>query len=261
METTTKSNHQRSIRIPVDIRIPIQGPSENGKDGRSGKPSINDRTVEDLREEVAYGLLYTHSRSNANSGKLLEVASFSYALIELLSERGLISIEELDERKKQVNRRLSEKFSETGMGVALTKEEQDDVGNPQSVEIDCQNRVHLCQAACCRLRFALTVPDVENGKVKWNLGQPYMIRQGEDGYCHHFDRKARFCSIYEDRPFVCRSYDCRNDKRIWQDFEKKIVSPELEEFLKRPYLNHSNRYSHSMQEERKHSEMTSGKEK
>ena len=45
--------------------------------------------VEDLREEAARGFLYAHSRANINSSKLLEVASFSYALIELLAERGL----------------------------------------------------------------------------------------------------------------------------------------------------------------------------
>ncbi len=75
---------------------------------------------EDLRNDVAEGLMYSHSRENANTSKVLEVASFSYALIELLSERGLISIEELDQRKRKVGQRLVEKFAEKGMGVALT---------------------------------------------------------------------------------------------------------------------------------------------
>src|SRR6266571_5276767 len=81
--------------------------------------------VEELRQEVATGLLYTHSRANANTSKTLEVASFSYALIELLAERGVISLEELDARKKIVGQRLVEKFVEKGMGVALTQDEQD----------------------------------------------------------------------------------------------------------------------------------------
>jgi|SRR5947209_6648432 len=183
--------------------------------------------VEHLREEVAEGFLYAHSRANVNSSKLLEVSAFSYALIELLAERGLITVEELDERKDQVTKRLAGKFAERGMGVALTAEEKGADGASPNAEIDCENRLHLCHAACCRLRFALTVRDVEEGRAKWNLGQPYMIRQGEDGYCHHLDREKRQCGIYEDRPFVCRAYDCRQDKRIWEDFDNGVVNPEL----------------------------------
>lgn len=211
--------------------IQIRGRSADGAEqGAEARPP----RVEALREEVARGLLYTHSRANANSNKLLEVAAFSYALIELLAERGLITVEELDARKSQVGKRLAEQFAEKGMGVALTKEERvaDGVGTAD-VEIDCENRLHLCHAACCRLRFALTARDVEEGRVKWNLGQPYMIRQGEDGYCHHIDRASRRCGVYEDRPFVCRAYDCRKDKRIWEDFEQMRVSPELETLMAR----------------------------
>ena len=119
------------------------------------------------------------------------------------------------------------------MGVALTGEERGADGSSLSVEIDCESLLPLCHAACCRLRFALTATDVEKGQVKWNLGQPYMIRQGEDGYCHHFDRGAQHCGLYENRPFVCRAYDCRKDQRIWLDFENRVVSPELEGLVTR----------------------------
>ena len=33
-----------------------------------------------------------------------------------------------------------------------------------------------CKAVCCRLRFALTVEEIENGPVKWDLGRPYFNR-------------------------------------------------------------------------------------
>ena len=189
--------------------------------------------VERLREEVAQGFLYAHSRANVNSSKLIEVSAFAYALIELLAERGVITVEELDERKEQVTKRLAEKFAERGMGVALTAEEKGDDGESLKADIDCENRLHLCHAACCRLRFALTARDVEEGRAKWNLGQPYMIRQGEDGYCHHLDREKHQCGIYEDRPFVCRAYDCRKDERIWEDFENGVVNPELGSLLEK----------------------------
>lgn len=188
----------------------------------------DEQRFERLRNEVASGLMYAHGRDNANTSKVLEVASFSYALIELLMERGVISVEELDERKRQVGQRLSEKFAEKGMGVALTNDEQDKYAYEGSVQIDCENRIALCRGACCRLSFALTVQDLEEGSVKWDFGRPYMIRHDEDGYCHHVERTTKHCGVYEQRPVVCRAYDCRKDTRIWEDFENRVVSPTLE---------------------------------
>jgi Fe-S-cluster containining protein len=190
--------------------------------------------LEQLRDQFAEGLMYSHSRENANTSKVLEVASFSYALIELLNEHGIISIEELDERKRKVGQRLVEKFAEKGMGVALTDEGNDKYAFEGGVEIDCQNRIALCRGACCRLSFALTVQDLEEGTVKWDLGRPYMIRRAADGYCHHLEREQKRCGIYERRPIVCRGYDCRKDKRIWADFENRVVSPELENLFPKP---------------------------
>jgi Fe-S-cluster containining protein len=207
-------------------------------------------STEQLRDELAQGLLYLHSRTNANTSKTLEVASFAYALIELLAERGIISITQLDERKKLVGQRLVELFVQKGMGVALTKEEQDKYTYQNEVRIDCENRVHLCRASCCRLRFALSLQDVEEGGVKWDLGQPYMIRQGPDGYCHHFERQAQCCGIYNSRPVVCRGYDCRHDKRIWLDFDNKIVNPDLDRIFEQAAQErrHGNAGHHSAQE-------------
>jgi Fe-S-cluster containining protein len=187
--------------------------------------------LEALRNDVADGLMYSHSRENANTSKVLEVASFSYALIELLMERGLISVEELDQRKREVGARLVEKFAEKGMGVALTDDEKDKYAYDGAVQIDCENRLSLCRGACCRLSFALTVQDLEEGAVKWELGRPYMVRRDADGYCHHLEREHKRCGVYEQRPIVCRSYDCRKDKRIWADFENRIVSPDLEKLF------------------------------
>ena len=92
-------------------------------------------------------------------------------------------------------------------------------------------RIHLCKAACCRLRFALSRQDVEEGVVQWDFSHPYFIASGEDGYCRHLDRGCMGCSIHAQRPVPCRAYDCRQDKRIWSDFERRIVSPELEKLF------------------------------
>ncbi len=189
-------------------------------------------TARGIRSEVAEGLRYAHTRANANTGKLVEVASFAYAAIELLSEKGLLGIEDLDDRQKVVAGRLVEKFMDQGMGVAFQAPEHEKYGFESSAEIDCASRVPLCRAACCRLRFALSRQDVEEGVVAWDFGHPYLIARGADGYCVHLDRGCLGCTIHDRRPVPCRAYDCREDKRIWADFEKGVVSPDLEELFR-----------------------------
>src|SRR5262249_19470770 len=98
------------------------------------------------RKEMAEGLLYIHARLSENTKATLEAASFLYALIELLSEKGLISIEELDERKREVAKRLVKKNSEKGVGVLLQEPEYDKYTFEGETKIDCENRVHLCKA-------------------------------------------------------------------------------------------------------------------
>ncbi len=181
----------------------------------------------DLRQEVSDGLLYTHHRLNASTSKTLESASFLYALVELLNEKGLLTIEELDERKQIVGERLAEQFRQQGTGVMLQEPEYDKYAFQSEVKIDCENRVHLCKAACCRLPFALSKQDIREGIVHWDLGQPYMVAHGKDGYCDHLERGTFHCKVREHRPVPCRAYDCRNEKRIWLDFEKMIINPDI----------------------------------
>lgn len=181
--------------------------------------------AKELRQAIFEGLLYTHSRVNANTAKTLEASSFLYALIEILEETGLLDIEELDERKRAVAKRLGQKFAQQGMGVMLQDPAPDKYAFDGAPEIDCTERVHLCKAACCRLPFALSKQDLEEGVVRWNLGEPYLIDQGDDGYCSHLDRDALKCTAYKHRPVPCRGFDCRQDKRIWVDFDNGTPSP------------------------------------
>jgi hypothetical protein len=180
-----------------------------------------------IRQAVAEGLLCTHSRINTNTRKTLEAASFLYALVELLAEKGLISVQELDERKRVVGKRLAEQFRQNGNGVMLQDPEYDKYTFEQEVEIDCAGRVHLCHAACCRLPFALSKQDIREGVVHWDLGQPYLIAHNGNGTCGHLDPEAHACGVWARRPVPCRAFDCREDKRIWLDFENKVINPQI----------------------------------
>ena len=61
-----------------------------------------------LQNALSSGLLYTYARINDTSKKTFESASFLYALIELLNEKGLISSRSWLKGKK-VAKRLERK--------------------------------------------------------------------------------------------------------------------------------------------------------
>jgi Fe-S-cluster containining protein len=196
--------------------------------------------LEGLRQEVTRGFLYANSRANHNTGKALQVASFCYALIELLEEKGILTVGEVDDRKKLVADRLVKKFKDEGMGAVYQDPECDKYSFDKEVEIDCEQRVHLCKAACCRIfSFALSKQDIAESVLKWDLGYPYMVAKCEDGYCKHLNRATYRCRVQEHRPVPCRAFDCRKDGRIWLNFEKKVLNPKLSELLENSNLRPS----------------------
>ena len=71
-----------------------------------------------------------------------------------------------------------------------------------------------CKAACCHLEVMLItdtgVPEQYINRDQWG-GET--MRQLDDGWCICVDRETRLCTIYENRPWVCRifemgSYEC-----------------------------------------------------
>jgi hypothetical protein len=82
-------------------------------------------------------------------------------LVELLNEKGLLPIEELDERKKQVAERLVRKLKESGIELMCQDPEYDKYTFKHEARVDCHSRLHICKAICCKFPFALSRQDVE----------------------------------------------------------------------------------------------------
>lgn len=178
--------------------------------------------------DLLLGFHEAHRRVGASAARLQEASANVIALAELLIGKGVIGLEELDRQRHAVEARLDAAYARDRLQIELAQQPRDKYAlNGDSVTIDCEARLPLCRAACCRLRFALTEQDIHEGAVQWDLEQPYLNRQGEDGWCAHCHPSTKRCHVYQQRPGVCRTYDCRGDKRIWLDFEGRVVNPEL----------------------------------
>jgi len=184
----------------------------------------SDRQIE--TREILDGFLYSYRQLDTNSVKLFEASASLYALIELLTAKGLISRDELDQYKKAVKEQLSASFKEAQIGVRVRRDEINKYDLSTAVNVDCAERIHLCHGACCSFEYPLTMQDIKEG-VRWSLGRPFMNAHGSDGYCVHWQHDCARCSIYESRPVVCRQYDCSHDPRVWLDFDKMIINPDL----------------------------------
>jgi hypothetical protein len=133
-------------------------------------------------------------------------------VIKLLEANGVLT-----ERHRKILKRIRANRS-----LPIVFGSPDDVPDP---DIDCASLLHLCRARCCSCDVALTPDEVRAGKVEWNLMEPYRLAKNpETGYCTHLGDTGG-CTKYEDRPGMCRKYDCRKDPRVWVDFDAKIPAP------------------------------------
>ena len=183
------------------------------------------------RREVELGFMFDHSLMSETARQALSGSTAALALAQLLVERGVIDEQAFAERRSTIAAELQEKTQRTGPGLFLNDGGEDKYALTELPQINCSERVQLCKAACCTYRFPLARQDVEEAVVQWELGRPYLNRQDATGYCVHSDPAGRGCRVYDQRPAPCRVFDCRQDERIWSDFDAMIVNPELEQKL------------------------------
>ena len=177
-----------------------------------------------LERQVERGQLFTHGALGESYRRLGEVETFLHALIDTLLAAGVVSEDRLTSAARETAKELRERGELSGPGTVVRVDPS--TNPPTNAVVDCASRIHVCKAVCCKLNFALSVPEVEAGAAKWDLGRPYMIRHDVDGYCVHADRASGACGIYASRPGVCRGYSCEGDIRIWKDFDRMQLNAE-----------------------------------
>jgi len=183
------------------------------------------KIVQELERQLERSGYFTHSSLSQQAERINEIESFLYGLIDTLIDDGKVQKEKLEQVVQKVRKETVERHEHFHAGIAIRVDGKE-TAIDDFVPVNCDERMHICKGVCCKLNFALSVDEIESGKPKWDLGQPYYIRQKSTGYCTHLDENKQCCSIYNDRPKVCRKYSCAKDTRIWKDFEKMELNTE-----------------------------------
>lgn len=79
-----------------------------------------------------------------------------------------------------------------------------------------------CPAVCCQLKVLLIAgDDPPEHFIDFDEDGHEIMGKSDDGWCAALDRDAMRCSIYEQRPFVCREFamggaDCVDERENWR---------------------------------------------
>ena len=175
-----------------------------------------------LRSDLEEALRFLNHNTLAGKLAHAEVAATLTALVETLVAHGVVPPAEFERRRERAldeHKLELEEQPEVRFGEAVDKYALEDL--PQ---IDCASIIPICKARCCTLTVYCSAQDLDERVVDWDYSRPYRIRKREDDYCVHSEPETRSCGIYERRPAICRTYDCRKDRRIWRDFDKRILT-------------------------------------
>ena len=80
--------------------------------------------------------------------------------------------------------------------------------------VSCAN----CRASCCRLEVMLiTDTGVPREHIKTDRWGGEVMARLDDGWCSALDRQTMLCTIYPNRPWICRefemgSYECVKER-------------------------------------------------
>lgn len=157
-------------------------------------------------------------RTERAEAALAELSQLFDTLLQMLIGRG-----ELADAQRKMLERLRARSAPARLVLQLG--DAPDKYAVANSEVDCAERMHLCQGRCCSFNIKLSRQDLEEGELAWRVDEPYYLRQTEKGRCVYQDETSGFCGNYSFRPAPCRSYDCRNDLRVWLDFDNRLPAP------------------------------------
>ena len=176
--------------------------------------------IAELERRVERGLRFVHVLADRNQKMIEQHAALIHGLGDTLARHATIATAEVA--------RARDAYLSASPAPQFRIRVAPDVDKyaVEPVVIDCEARLAVCKAACCRRPFVMSTQDLEEGVLRWEFGDPYVNRRTADGQCCHHENDGR-CGVHAARPLRCRSFDCREDASIWIDFDRRIPHPEL----------------------------------
>ncbi|SFR93669.1 Putative zinc-or iron-chelating domain-containing protein [Dyella sp. OK004] len=95
--------------------------------------------------------------------------------------------------------------------------------DPYAERVDPSVSCDRCEAVCCRLTVVLMPDDnVPDWLIDRHTHGMETLAKGDDGWCVAVDRNTFRCTIYDQRPGICRKFTtgspgCRYEREQWFD--------------------------------------------
>lgn len=101
--------------------------------------------------------------------------------------------------------------------------------SPDDLRVDPTVSCSRCDAVCCRLTVVvMPEDDVPEHLVDRSSQGLSVMARGEDGWCVAVDPLHMRCTIYDQRPGICRKFAmgsayCRDEREKYRNGDSKII--------------------------------------
>lgn len=172
------------------------------------------------RAELEEALRFANALATQNKLAVERVETLLAALMRELEARDVVDSRSVHDR---LGTAMADLRARDRDKLAVQVDPTADKHAVRGPDIDCASLLPICKGRCCRLTIHLGHQDLDDG-LRFEYARPYELkRDATTNYCTYNVEGG--CGIYEKRPATCRSYDCRRDRRIWQDFDRRIPAP------------------------------------
>jgi len=178
---------------------------------------------EGLRDALRAGLHRVHADIARTQQLELEQAAILQSVLRVLMSKGIVTAAELEGLYPLMHQTLSAHRAQTPTTAPKLSPAAHDPTEPD--DLDCRAHHPVCGAACCSaFNVFLTPEEAAQGRYLWDVSAPYRILADAHGTCVYFDHAQLGCTIWQERPMSCRTFDCRTDGRVWDDYPARRLS-------------------------------------
>lgn len=207
------------IKTAADVNALLAPPALPPKNDH---PQLHDPAAADATRLALARLGADLSTTQNNE---LEQSIIVQCMLQVLMQKGFIRPTELDAVYGQMRDHMVELRQRQYQGPIVIPE---DIAIDPALDLDCKAHHDACGAACCTTFHVFLTPDeARSGRYLWDLRAPYKLLADEWGTCVYFDRDTLGCGIWQERPKACRSFDCRQETRVWQDYPQRVLRTDV----------------------------------